>query len=75
MNLDCYLWHDYDIVKLLCFCLFIVNLPNSATLIMVHIVGHTIELIFTLKIVGLILWMHTNDQPTICNNRGPYCML
>ena len=33
----------------MCFCL-----PEYAILVMVHIVGHAIELIFKLKIVGSI---------------------
>ena len=39
--------------------------------------GPQIELIFTLKILGVILWVHTIQQSTVCNIKGHivgYCI-
>lgn len=55
LNLDQWLWHDYNILNLVRFCLSGVNLSKYVTLIIIHIMGHTIEHIFTVTIVGLIL--------------------
>ena len=32
---------------------------------MVNTVGHTMELIYTLKTVGIILWVHTFTNPQL----------
>lgn len=39
-------------------------------LIMVNTLGHTIEIISTLKILRMILWVHIIHQPTSVNIKG-----
>lgn len=47
----------------------------STTLTMGNIVGHSIEFIFSLTILRIILWMNTSCQPMILNIKGPCCRL
>jgi hypothetical protein len=43
------------------------------TLIMVKSVGHTNDLVSTLRILGIVLWVYTNYQPTLFDIRVPCC--
>ena len=45
------------------------------TLIMVNSVGHTNELVSTLRILGIVLCVYTNYQPTSYDIRVPCCRL
>ena len=46
-------------------------LAHQSTHIRVNTVGHTTELISTLRTLGIVLWVHTIYQPTIFTIKGP----
>lgn len=46
-----------------------------ATVIMAVTVGHIIELIFILRTLEVILWVHAIDRPTVIKFKGPCCWL
>lgn len=50
-------------------------MSDLATVIMADTVGHTTELIFILRTLEVILWVHANDRPTVINIKGPCCKL